>query len=117
MKTITRRMLFAGALLGLLTAAAPLAAAPETAKAPQRFLTPARRDGINDAAVFGPAAREVTVFDLRGRVVFHQSSPSGAPIVWDGRDRSGAIPPSGIYIAKIRTAASETVYQSFALAK
>ena len=44
---------------------------PAAARAPQRILTPARADGINDRAVFGPEAREVSIVDLRGRRVFH----------------------------------------------
>jgi hypothetical protein len=100
-------------------AAAPLAAAAgaAAAKAPQRFLSPSSRDGVADAAVFGAAAREVSVYNLRGRLVFHQTQQGGAPIVWDCRDGGGRIVPSGVYIARIRTADSEIVYQSFALVK
>ena len=100
-------------------ATAPLAAAAgaAAAKAPQKFLSPSSRDGVADAAVFGAAAREVSVYNLKGRLVFHQAQQGGAPIVWDCRDRDGRIAPSGVYIARIRTADLETVYQSFALVK
>jgi hypothetical protein len=101
-------------------ASAPGAAAAgvSAAKAPQKFLTPATADGINDEAVFGPAAREVWIFDVRGRQVFHQSSAApAAPVVWDGRDGSGRVVPSGVYVAKIRTSDSSLVYQSFTVAK
>jgi hypothetical protein len=105
----------AGALLLALALGAAAAAAP--ARAPQRFLSPGTPDGVGDAAVFGSGAREVSIFDLRGRLVFHRSQEAGVPIVWNCRDRSGRIPPSGIYIARIRTAEAETVYQSFALVR
>jgi len=89
-----------------------------TAKAPQKFLTPATADGINDKAVFGPAAREVTIFDIRGHKVFHAASAgAGAPIVWDCKDGSGRVVVAGVYLAKIKTGDSSTVYQSFAVAK
>jgi Big-like domain-containing protein/purple acid phosphatase-like protein len=99
--------------------AAGLAAAdPSSAKAPQKFLTPATPDGINDDAVFGPGAQEVWIYDVRGKQVFHgTSSGPGSPVVWNCRDASGRIVPSGVYVAKIRTRDSGLVYQSFAVAK
>jgi hypothetical protein len=102
------------------SAAASPAAAPDltSAKAPQKFLTPASADGINDKAVFGPGAQEVTIFDLRGRKVFHgTSSGPASPIVWDCRDGAGRVVPAGVYLAKIRARDSTAVYQSFAVAK
>ena len=101
-------------------AASPGLATPDesSAKAPQKFLTPAAVDGINDKAFFGPAAQEVWIYDARGRQVFHGSSASsGSPVVWDCRDASGRVVPSGVYIAKIRTRDSRQIYQSFAVAK
>src|SRR6185312_621897 len=99
-------------------AATPVNATQSTAKAPQKFLTPATADGINDKAVFGPAAREVTIFDIRGHKVFHAASAgAGAPIVWDCKDGSGRVVVAGVYLAKIKTGDSSTVYQSFAVAK
>ena len=89
---------------------------PAAARAPQRILTPARADGINDRAVFGPEAREVSIVDLRGRRVFHETS-AGAAIVWNCRDASGSVVPSGIYIAAIVTRDSKRFYQSFSVAK
>lgn len=99
--------------------AAPAAATdPSAAKAPQKFLTPATADGINDQAVFGPAAREVTIFDIRGRRVFHGTSTGPAsPVVWNCKDGSGRVVPAGVYLAKIVARDSSTVYQSFAVAK
>jgi hypothetical protein len=93
-------------------AATPAAGADP--KAPQRFLTP-NGDGINDEAVFGATAAEVTVYDLRGREVFHASS--GSPLKWGGADSSGRRLPSGVYLAKIKTTDSKTVYQSIAVAR
>lgn len=101
-------------------AAPAVLAAPDgsSAKAPQKFLSPASADGINDQAVFGPGAREVTIFDLRGRKVFHgTSSDPASPIVWNCRDAAGRVVPSGVYLAKILTRDSKPVYQSFAVAK
>ena len=101
------------------SAAGTLAAADlSSAKAPQKFLTPATVDGVNDKAVFGPAAQEVWIYDVRSKQVFHGSSAgSGTPVVWDCRDASGRVVPSGVYIAKIRTRDSGQIYQSFAVAK
>lgn len=86
-------------------------------KAPQKFLSPARRDGINDEAVFGTNAREVFIFDVQGRSVFHRSRDGGTPIVWDCRDGSGRVLESGVYIAKIKDDVDGDVYQSFAIVK
>jgi chitinase len=87
------------------------------AKAPQRFLTPATADGINDSAVFGSAAQEVSVYNLRGRLVFHGSQQGGTAIVWNCKDAAGRVDETGVYIARIRTADAGTLYQSFALVK
>ncbi|MDP3544235.1 MAG: Ig-like domain-containing protein [Elusimicrobiota bacterium] len=97
-------------------AAAGPAAAALSAKAPQKFLSPARADGINDEAVFGPDAREVTIVDARGRRVFRETS-SGPPIRWNVKDPSGRVVPSGAYIAVITTRDSSRVYQTFAVVK
>ncbi|HXT00131.1 MAG TPA: Ig-like domain-containing protein [Elusimicrobiota bacterium] len=87
-------------------------------KAPQKFLTPATADGVNDQAVFGPGAREVTIFDIRGHKVFHgTSSGPGSPVVWDCKDGSGRVVTAGVYLAKIVARDSSTAYQSFAVAK
>ena len=86
------------------------------AKAPQRVLTPALADGINDRAEFGLDAREVSILDIRGRRVFHETS-DGRPLVWNGRDSSGRLVPSGVYIAVIVTRDSKRLYQSFTVAK
>lgn len=107
-----------GAAIAVSSAAAAPAAADASAKAPQKFLTPASAGGANGKAVFGPQAREVWIFDARGRQVFHASSPgAGSPVVWDCRDATGRVVPSGVYVAKILTRDSTRLYQSFAVAK
>jgi hypothetical protein len=89
-----------------------------TATAPQKFLTPARADGINDAAVFGAGAREVSIFDLRGTRVFRGSrDPAGPPIVWNARDRTGRLVPSGTYIARIVDVDGRRVLQRLVVVK
>ena len=87
------------------------------AKAPQKFLSPGLPDGINDVATFGASAAEVSIYNLKGRRVFHASQLGGAPIVWDCRDGMGRVDESGVYVAKIRTTDSGVLYQSFALLK
>lgn len=104
-----------GAAAGGTAAASSPSAAPP-ARAPQKILTPARADGFNDRAVFGPEAVEVSIMDLRGRRVFRETR-SGAPIVWNCKDGSGNFVASGVYIARIRTRDSKDVYQTFAVAK
>ena len=74
-----------------------------TARSNRRFLTPANAD-----AAFGPDAQEVTIYDLRGRLVFHGT---GSPIVWNSRGSE-----TGVYIAKIKSMIG-TVYQSLAVAR
>ncbi len=91
-------------------------AADDSGRAPQKVLSPALADGINDAAVFGATAQEVSIVDLDGRQVFHAVS-SGAPIVWNGRDSSGTLVPSGVYTARILTRDAKRLYQSFAVVK
>lgn len=97
-------------------AAAPAAAAGASAKAPQKVLSPALADGINDRAEFGPDAREVSIIDIRGRRVFH-ATYSGAPIAWNGRESSGGLVPSGVYIAAIVDRDGRRLYQTFTVAK
>lgn len=86
------------------------------AKAPQKFLSPALADGINDVATFGTTAAEVSIYNVRGRLVFH-STQQGAPIIWNCKDGMGRVDESGVYIAKIRTTNAGVVYQSFAIVK
>jgi|CXWL01.1.fsa_nt_gi hypothetical protein len=82
--------------------------------APQKLLSPSRADGINDAAVFGAAAAEVSVYDINGKSVFHSAQQ---PIIWNGRDGAGRVVESGVYIARIRESGAGVVFQSFVVAK
>jgi GH18 family chitinase len=100
----------------LLNAFVP-AVADDLAKSPQKFLSPALADGINDVATFGPNAEEVSVYNIRGRLVFHGSQQGGMPIVWNCKDGSGRVDESGVYIAKIRKTDSTVIYQSLAIVK
>ncbi|MDP3543605.1 MAG: Ig-like domain-containing protein [Elusimicrobiota bacterium] len=91
--------------------------AATTGKAAQRFLSPARRDGVNDTALFGSNAQEVRIFDVSGRPVFHRNRAGGAPIAWDGTDGRGRVVASGVYVAKIKDSVEGEVFQSFAVVK
>lgn len=95
-------------------AAVPLSAGE--IKAPQKFLTPALADGVNDQAVFGPKAKDVSIIDVRGRLIVRRSRGAVA-LSWDGRNEQGAVVDSGVYIAKITADDGTTHYQSFAIAK
>lgn len=94
----------------------PVAISDADARAPQKFLSPARADGVNDLALFGPGAQEVSIFTLRGRRVAERER-SSAGLSWNGRDESGRLVASGVYIAKIRKTDGGTCYQSFAVVK
>lgn len=94
----------------------PPSADPALAKAPQRFLSPGRGDGVNDAAQFGPQADEAAIFDLAGRQV-RAVSRSGGVMRWDGRDEQGQVVESGVYIARVRMSDGATTSQSFAIVK
>lgn len=85
-------------------------------KAPQRFLSPALADGINDEAVFGATAREVKVFDVRGREVWSRAS-AGQQLKWDCRRADGRLVESGVYIVKITAEDGKVHFQSVAVVK
>lgn len=86
-------------------------------RAQQRFLSPRLADGVNDSAVFGPEASEVSIFNLRGRKVFHGSRSGAAPIVWRGTDGTGQVVDSGVYVARLTSSDASVLYQSFAVVK
>jgi hypothetical protein len=99
-------------------AGAAAASSDASARAPQKMLSPARPDGINDKATFGPEAREVSVFDIRGHRVFHAVSPGpSAPVIWDCKDGSGRVLESGVYLATIVKRDGGSLSQSFSIAK
>lgn len=89
---------------------------PELAKAPQRFLSPALGDGVNDAALFGPQAAEAEIFDVMGRKVRSVTRNAGA-MRWDGRNDQGQLVESGVYIARVRMDDGATTSQSFAIVR
>lgn len=95
----------------------PAPVSPDGAKAPERFLTPATADGINDAAHFGPQASHVSIFDVRGRKIFEAARQGAAAIVWGGRDMAGRLVETGVYIVKIIKDGGAKTYQSLAVAK
>jgi hypothetical protein len=97
----------------------PAASASEAnALAPQKFLSPARADGINDAAFFGPGAKEVRVFDRGGRQVYRAAAGApGAGLSWNGRDGSGSLVSSGLYLAMVTTFDGRRLYQRFAVVR
>jgi hypothetical protein len=108
----------AGGAVPAAPASAPASAGDAAARAPQKFLTPARADGVNDAAVFGPEAREVSIVDLHGHQVFHESSSGpAAPVVWKCRDRAGRVVGAGVYIATVIKRDGGRFVQEFAVAK
>jgi len=59
----------------------------------------------------GPASVEVAVYDLRGSLVRSlwrgAVKPGEASFRWDGRDDSGLQAASGIYLARVKVAATE----------
>jgi len=91
---------------GSAAAVAPAVADASSVKAARRFLT-----SVNANAVFGVDAQEVTIYDLRGRQVFHSARDAGVAIVWNSRGFE-----SGVYIAKIRSLFGN-FYQSLAVVK
>ncbi|MBI4397450.1 MAG: hypothetical protein HY548_10170 [Elusimicrobia bacterium] len=83
----------------------------------ETFLSPALTDGINDLAVFGSDAREVTIYDANGQVQFHEKSSGENAMVWDGRSERGSLVPSGAYIARVQAADGSVSYQTFAVVR
>ena len=72
-----------------------VAIAPQDFRPAQRIITP-NGDGINDTLDFGNLGSDATIdiYDIRGRRVRHLAGAFS----WDGRDDSGNIVPSGVYI-------------------
>lgn len=80
---------------------------------PQPFIIPddesARFEGL-------PANSIVKILTLNGRLVRQFDSPGGAVAFWDGRDRDGAVVPSGVYIvAAGASSGNETVVGKIAV--
>jgi len=75
-----------------------------------RILTP-NGDGINDAVAFHlaePAESSLrsVVYDVRGRHVADLAMVSPGQWRWDGRDSSGRVVESGVYLVQISQDAS-----------
>lgn len=87
------------------------------ALAQERFLSPTIPDGVNDSAVFGASAQEVTIYNWAGRRVYRGTRAGAGAITWNCRDEIGNIVASGLYFAKIRQDDGATLYQTFAVAK
>jgi len=95
------------------------AAAPQPTKAPETFLSPTLVDGHNDYATFGLDVKDLTIFDVTGRLVYRATAAdmSQSAITWAGRDERGEVVSSGVYIAKIVKKDGNTVYQTLAIVK
>lgn len=107
--------------LGWYAAAAALAGAAGAISDELSLTPPALTIAPNPAA--GPAsvqfrvdridAVELSLFDIRGRVIRHLAAGSFDPgihsAIWDGRDDAGRAVPSGVYLARIRTGSTVSV--------
>ncbi|MBI4395854.1 MAG: Ig-like domain-containing protein, partial [Elusimicrobia bacterium] len=95
------------------------AAAAASANSRTSFLSPTLVDNINDVAVFDLDVEEVTVHELSGKIVFHQSQQEtgGSALAWNCRDESGRIVESGGYIARMKSKSGKTTYQNLIVVK
>ncbi len=91
------------AIIAVFTVAAPQ---PQMA---QRAVIPPQPEGpnptrgrfaLNSPQVRGASAT-LTLFDVSGRRVAVVRGPSGASLVWDGRDQSGSLALPGIYLYRL----------------
>jgi hypothetical protein len=83
----------------------------------RRVFSPTIVDGVNDVMLFPGGTVEVQVCDVNGSTVFHRSDESGADIAWDGRDDGGRWVPSGLYIARLKTANGDSRLQKIVVVK
>jgi hypothetical protein len=73
----------------------------------ERIITP-NGDNVNDVACFGSGIEDIRIFDVRGRRI---RTISGSGLMsgqlcgtyWDGRDDSGTIAESGVYVYQFTT--------------
>ncbi len=83
-------------IYGLLPAGAP---AEDDLRPKEKIITP-NGDGINDFAQFGNSTdSEIKIYNVMGREI---RKIQGATI-WDGRDDSGEVVKSGVYIYRIKS--------------
>lgn len=81
--------------------------------AKEKTLTPTLEDGLNDAAIFGPGAEEVTVKDVMGRRIFHARRRGVSTLRWDCRGPAGKFVEEGIYFALVLNQDGVEFRQSF----
>jgi flagellar hook assembly protein FlgD len=63
---------------------------------------------------FNSLVAEITILDQRGRVIWkHKQEKKSDPILWTGRDLSGAPLDVGSYTCKIRYADGQEFYLPF----
>jgi gliding motility-associated-like protein len=93
--TMTTQIMYAGSSLNLLGIFPSVAIAPQDFRPAQKIITP-NGDGINDTLDFGNLGSDasIDIYDVRGRRVRHLAGAFS----WDGRDDSGSVVPSGVYI-------------------
>jgi gliding motility-associated-like protein len=81
----------------VIAAAPPLSA--EDRRPQEKIITP-NGDGVNDVSLFGVGSLtedyKINIFDIGGHQV--RSISAGSTPGWDGRDDSGQIVESGVYI-------------------
>ena len=71
------------------------------------------RDG-RTSIVFGErfsgTSKEVSLYDIRGRMVYRQSAgPDAANIIWEGRNTDGRTVSPGIYFVVVKNASVEEI--------
>jgi hypothetical protein len=76
------------------------------------FLSPGKRDTINDSADFGPNVAGLEILDSHGRRFFQ-----GTGRTWDGRNAGGMTAPTGVYLAKITFKDGSVKYQKLVVVK
>jgi hypothetical protein len=83
----------------------------------ERIITPATADGINDYASFPSLGIDdtVNIYDVTGRRV--RQLTGNANLSWDGKDDSGKIVDSGLYVYQIKKADKTIISGTIVVAK
>jgi hypothetical protein len=97
--TMSTRIVTAGSSTGFYGIFQSVPVAPQDFRPPQKIITP-NGDGINDTLDFGNLGADATIdiYSVTGRRVRHLAGS----FVWDGRDDSGSIVESGVYIYQFK---------------